>query len=185
VVAHPSAPEPEGAAGSVEISFRQYRAELRIFFARRARRSANVEDLVQEVYERLLRRKASEPIRDPEAYVFQVARNVLRAANREASREQHQYLSCDPVELEGRVEGLRHLWVQEDGGPELAQEEIERVLNQLPRGCRVALLRQRRDGWTYQQIADELGVSINTVKDYLGKAFNHFRIYFSLHSGDR
>jgi RNA polymerase sigma-70 factor (ECF subfamily) len=176
VVAHPSAPEPEGAAGSVEISFRQYRAELRTFFARRARRSANVEDLVQEVYERLLRRKASEPIRDPEAYVFQVARNVLRAANREASREQHQYLSCDPVELEGRVEGLRHLWIQ---------EEIERVLNQLPRGCRVALLRQRRDGWTYQQIADELGVSINTVKDYLGKAFNHFRIYFSLHSGDR
>ena len=178
--ANPSAPSLRGTLEFLELSYRECRAELRVFFARRARRSANVEDLVQQVYERLLRRRTLEPIRDPEAYVFQTARNVLRAANREAWTEDQRYLSCEPAELEERFEGMSRLWIQEDGGHELAEEEIERALSQLPRGCRVALLRQRRDGWTHQQIADELGVSINTVKDYLGRAFNHFRTHFSL-----
>jgi RNA polymerase sigma-70 factor (ECF subfamily) len=155
-----------------------------MFFARYSRKSANVEDLVQEVYERLLRYPSVAPIRDPEAYLFQTARNVVRAANREASTEERRYVSCEPAELETRVQGLSSLWIQEDGGLEIAEEEIERVLSQLPRGCRAALLRQRRDGWTHQQIADELGVSINTVKDYLGKAFNHFRIHFALRRAD-
>jgi RNA polymerase sigma-70 factor (ECF subfamily) len=140
--------------------------------------------LVQAVYERLLKYPSQAPIRNPEAYVFQTARNVLYAANRAAATEQRRYISCEPAELEGRIEESRSLWVQEEGGAELVAEEFERVLNQLPRGCRVALVRQRRDGWTHQQIADELGVSINTVKDYLGKAFNHFRIHFSLHRAD-
>jgi RNA polymerase sigma-19 factor, ECF subfamily len=171
--------------GSIELSYQQYRSELRIFFARRARRTANVEDLVQEVYERLLRYRSLEPIRDPEAYLFQTARNVLRAANRNTRIEEQRFVTTEPADLEGYAGGLASLWIQEDGGHELVEEEIERVLNQLPRGCRVALVRQRRDGWTHQQIADELGVSINTVKDYLGKAFNHFRIHFSLHPTER
>ena len=175
-----SATDQPAELGSVQLRFLQYRAALRIFFARRARRAANVDDLVQEVYERILRRRCLEPIRDPQAYFFETARNVLRAANKAEREEEQHCLSCEPVELEGRVQGLSSLWIQEDGGRELAEAEFERVLNQLPRNCRVALLRQRRDGWTHQQIADDLGVSINTVKDYLGKAFHHLRIHFSL-----
>ena len=140
---------------------------------------------MHEVYERLLRYPALTPVRDPERYLFKIAHNVLRAANREAWTEERRYLTCEPAELEGRAEGVSSLWIQEDGGAEIAEEEIEKVLNQLPRGCRVAVLRQRRDGWTYQQIADELGVSIDTVKKYLGRAFNHIRIHFSPRRADR
>lgn len=183
MAANPSAPDPEGNAGSIEISYQHYCAELRTFFARRARRTANVEDLVHQVYERLLRYPTLEPIKDPEKYLYQVAHNVLRDANRDARTEERRYVLCEGEELQTRVEGLNCLWIHEDGGNEVAEEEIERVLNQLPRGCRVALLRQRRDGWTYQQIAEELQVSVNTVKDYLGKAFQHFQIHFSLRSG--
>ena len=172
-------------AESLDSSYRLYRAELRKFFSRYSRRSANIEDLVQEVYERLLRYRSRTPIRNPEAYVFQTARNVLRAANRAVRTYEQRYVNCEPMELESRIKDTRSLWIQDDGGIEIAAEELERVLNQLPRPCRAALIRQRRDGWTHQQIATELGVSINTVKDYLGKAFNHFRIHFSLHSADR
>lgn len=182
---NPGAPDPEGIPASTELSYLQYRAELRCFFARRARRRANVEDLVQEVYERLLRYRSPQPIKDPEGYVFQTARNVLRAANRNTRIDEERFVSTEPADLEDYAGGSASLWIQEDGGQELVEEEIDRVLSQLPRGCRVALVRQRRDGWTHQQIADELGVSINTVKDYLGKAFNHFRIHFSLRTADR
>jgi len=180
VTVHQGASDSPTEAASVVVAFLQYRVQLRIFFARRARRAANVDDLVQEVYERLLRYPSTEPIRNPQAYFFEVARNLLRVANKAAREEEQRYLSCEPDELEGRLQGLSSLWVQEDGGRELAEGELERVLNQMPRTCRVALLRQRRDGWSYQQIADELGVSTNTVKDYLSRAFHQLRIHFSL-----
>jgi RNA polymerase sigma factor (sigma-70 family) len=185
VAAHSNASDPDEMYGSLELSYRQYRAELQIFLARRARQSVNVEDLVQEVYERLLRYPSLAPIKDPKAYLFQSALNVLRAAHLKAWTEEKRYVNCEPAELERRAEALSSLWIQEDGGHELAEEELTHVLNQLPRGCRVALVRQRRDGWTYQQIAQELGVSAHTVKDYLAKAYEHFRIHFSMKPTDR
>jgi len=158
----------------------QYRDELRRFFARYSHNAHNADDLVQELYERLLRYSPRTPVRNPEAYVFQAARNVLRAANQSLWTQRQRYLFCEPAELDGRAQTARHLWIEEEGGADIAMHDLERVLSQLPRTAQIALVRQRRDGWTHQQIADELGVSINTVKDYLGKAFNHFRIHFSL-----
>ena len=40
----------------------------------------------------------------------------------------------------------------------------------LPVRCRRALILQRRDGWTYDEIAVELGVSRSMVKKYLRRA---------------
>src|SRR6185437_9392638 len=54
-------------------------------------------------------------------------------------------------------------------------ERIDLALANLPSPWRVALLRSRRDGWTYRQIADELHVSPHTVKKYIVKALAHLR----------
>jgi RNA polymerase sigma factor (sigma-70 family) len=108
-----------------------------------------------------------------------MARHVLFDANRHARKEEERYLPCDAAELDLRIEELSSLWIHEEGGHELALEEFEQVLEQLPRNCRIALIRQRRDGWTRQQIAQELGVSVNTVKDYIVKAIAHFNAHFA------
>ena len=185
MAAHPYIPESQAARASVETTYMPYRTQLALFFARRVREPNSVEDLVQLVYERLLRYRPRAPVHDPLGYLFQTARHVLMDANQRARQEQERYLVCDAMELEQRVQKLSSLWVQEDGGQELAHDEFERVLGQLPGNCRIALLRQRRDGWTYQQIADELQVSVSTVKDYIVKALEHFRVHFSMDAADR
>jgi RNA polymerase sigma-70 factor (ECF subfamily) len=137
---------------------------------------------VQLVYERLVRYRPRSPIRDPAGYLFQTARRVLISANRRAREDQEIYKRCNADELDIHAHQSTDLWVQEEGGHELVQEQFERVLAQLPGNCRIALLRQRRDGWTYRQIAQELGVSTSTVKDYIVKALEHFRKHFAMGS---
>ncbi len=103
-------------------------------------------------------------------------------ANQRTRIDQDRNLRCDPPDLEARVEEQSGLWIQEDGGAEIAHEEFNRVLAQLPENCRIALMRQRSDGLSYEEIATELGVSPNTVKDYIVRALEHFRAHFSLNS---
>jgi len=43
----------------------------------------------------------------------------------------------------------------------------------------VAVIRQYRDNKSYKDIAVELGVSVHTVKKYVMRALNHFRMHFS------
>jgi RNA polymerase sigma factor (sigma-70 family) len=133
---------------------------------------------VQEVYERLLRYRRDEPVDDPLAYLFKTAWNVLKSDNQRSRREQNRLVMCDSVELESLASQFRRLWV-DDSAEALTAAEMERALSRLPRACRIALIRQRRDGYSYQQIADELHVSVNTVKDYIVRALNHCRLYFS------
>lgn len=181
---HNFPPDPEGPR-AVEETYLRYRAELIGFFARRTRERANVEDLVQQVYERLLKYRPRAPVTDPKGYLFQTARNVLSSANEALRQDLKRYVACDANDLALRAEEVPSLWVEEEGGAELAFEEFERVLSELPVNCQAALLRQRRDGWSYQQIADELHVSVNTVKDYIVRALEHFQVHFSMPAKDR
>ena len=55
----------------------RYRGALERFFARRAARLGDTEDLTQEVFLRLASRTASEPIERVDGYIFQTASSVL------------------------------------------------------------------------------------------------------------
>lgn len=178
-------PNDDKAPGSIEASYLQCRAELIAFFARHTRGRADIDDLVQQVYERLLKYRPRAPVADPRGYLFQTAWNVLASANQAVRKNQARYVSCEASDLAVRAEERRNSWVIEEGGSELAFDEFERVLAQLPGNCQAALLRQRRDGWSYQQIASELRVSVSTVKDYIVKALEHFRAHFRMPGKDR
>jgi RNA polymerase sigma-70 factor (ECF subfamily) len=181
---HPHSPDLTELLG-IDLSYRQYREELRRHFAHNSRNSADVEDLVQEVYARLLKYRPREPIKDPRAYLFQIAQNVLRAAKNAERTQNQRYLSCPPEEIQKHAESVNRLWIEEDGGTQIAEAEISRVMNQLPPPCCAALILHRRDGLSYEQIARRLGVSVNTVKDYLVKAYLHFRLHYRMNLKDR
>src|ERR1700732_2368661 len=67
--------------------YRRWRAPLRKFLARRgAVRSADLDDVAQEVFVRLLRYERAELVEHPQAYLFKMALNVaaewaIRARN--------------------------------------------------------------------------------------------------------
>ena len=82
--------------------------------------------------------------------------------------------------------------VGEEFIPEAGEEEIDtsfrdariwKAIDELPEKCREIFLMSKRDGYSNEEIADELGISIKTVKNQMTKAFSRLRV--SLISGHK
>ena len=181
-MAQSEVPDPEETSGSVTESYEKHRARLQAFVKKNSREPDNADDVVQEVYVRLLRRRAEAPIRQWWAYVKKSALSVLRARHR--ARQHH--IQCTPAELEELAQSLSHLHTEDNSeSPAALEAELQGVLEELPLPCQIAFIRHRRDAWTYEQIAAELGLSRDQVKRYLARAVAHFDAYFSTDRTDR
>ncbi len=150
----------------------QYGRGLRRFLAVRLRNVADVPDLAQEVYLRLLRVNHQEAIRNPEAYLFTVANHVLyqyslrRAATTEfidITEATAELLSPAGEEPPAQVENSQRV------------ERLQKILKRLPPRVGAALVMHRIGGYTVQEVANELGVARETAKKYLTRAAEHCR----------
>jgi RNA polymerase sigma-70 factor (ECF subfamily) len=56
------------------------------------------------------------------------------------------------------------------------KERIHTALNELPEQCRTIFQMSRFEGLKYQEIADEMGLSVKTVENQMGKALKLMRI---------
>ncbi len=130
---------------------------LRRYLAARLRNSADVSDLVQEVFLRLMRVEKHESIRNPEAYVMTVAGHVLH---------QHTLRSAAAPMSLSAVDVLLDLHTAIETDP-VAQLDAQRRLARL---VHATFVLHRRDGMTLEEIAKQLGVSRPMVKKYLAKA---------------
>ena len=74
--------------------------------------------------------------------------------------------------------------VGEEFIPEAGEEEIDtsfrdariwKAIDELPEKCREIFLMSKRDGYSNEEIDDELGISIKTVKNQMTKAFSRLR----------
>jgi RNA polymerase sigma factor (sigma-70 family) len=146
-----------------------YGRQLHRYFAARLR-GADVADLAQEVYLRLLRVNNHETIRDTPAYLFTIASHVL-----------HQYrLRRDAlpkcVEI---MDVAAELQNRADTDP-AKQLETEQRFEGLARGlyqhsprAYTTLILHRCDGVPLQEIATRFGVSYTMAKRYLSKALSY------------
>jgi RNA polymerase sigma-70 factor (ECF subfamily) len=164
----------------IEELYERYRAELQRFFAGQTRHTHAVEDLMQELYKRLLEYHPPAVLRKPQNYLWQVAWNVLNEAN--ATALQHPPSFSDPGTLDQlSAEQVGNLWLELENGTRTleSEEKLDRVLKRLQRTDRAALILHRRDGLSYKAIAERMGVSTHTVKKYIGRALKHFRLHYS------
>lgn len=78
----------------------------------------------------------------------------------------------------------RHETTGLDELPEVADSDIDtserdariwKAIDSLPTQCREIFLMSKRDGLSNQEIADEMGISIKTVKNQMTKAFSRLR----------
>jgi RNA polymerase sigma factor (sigma-70 family) len=139
-------------------------------------REDRVEDLVHDIIADVLvdLRKAtlSTPMSTDEAFVKHLlSRYVANGHRRRRTAESH-----DGEHL--RVRELEHpSWMSHDPSDreEFILEVQARVLEKLPRRCRMAYQMVRNEGCTYQEAAKRIGVSHHTVCNYLVKAQRAFR----------
>jgi RNA polymerase sigma factor (sigma-70 family) len=148
---------------------------LTAYFRRRISLPAEAEDLVQEVYCRLLRCGQSHPdgvsIRNPEAYLFTVAENLLRE-QRVLRRRAEQHL-----DLSGVAPSLLSVDDTSESAMErtLLERGLSMAFSRLTPRQRVVFVMHYREGLTYPEIAAKLGVSTNMVKKYVVRGLMTFR----------
>jgi RNA polymerase sigma-70 factor (ECF subfamily) len=156
----------------VERLFARHRSALQAFFFRRLRAKADAADLAQEVYLRMLRVKDADTIRNPEAYLFAVAGNLLKE-NAVADRRQAASVDVEEADAMQMLAALSDF-----GAPLDSRQRVDRlrvVLKQLPPKCRAVVILRYRDELSYQEIAERVEVSTHMVKKYLAQALGHCR----------
>jgi RNA polymerase sigma factor (sigma-70 family) len=150
----------------------RYGRRLQRFLSVRLRNAADVPDLAQEVFLRLLRVDGSENIRSPEAYLFTVASHVI---HQHAVRRSSEPVSIDISEVFSELRTSSH----DDPPDQVAQaqrlDELERILAHLPARVAAALVLHRVAGYSVQEVGEQLGVSRETAKKYLARAVEHCR----------
>ena len=150
----------------------RYGRRLRRFLSVRLRNTADVPDLAQEVFLRLLRVEGYESIRSPEAYLFTIASHVI---HQHAVRRASEPVSVDITDVFSQLRTPS----SDDPPDQVAHaqrlDELERILARLPARVATALVLHRIAGYSVQEVGDELGVSRETAKKYLARAVEHCR----------
>ncbi|HET6538681.1 MAG TPA: RNA polymerase sigma factor [Sphingopyxis sp.] len=139
-----------------------YEASLRRYFSRRLSES-EADDLVQEVF---LKLQTSRSIDNVEGYIFATARNVLISRYREQAAKSH-FLHDQWGEWHDVADPL---------SPEriaIGHEDYQRVVSaigNLPPRTRQAFQLHRFEHLTYQAIAQQMGISRDSVKELIQRA---------------
>lgn len=156
----------------VERLFAEHAGSLQAFLYRRVRGREDAAELAQEAYVRMLRVPDIAAIRNPEAYLYTVASNLAKEHARHA-RKDYGRLDVDDALLQEQLAALPPF----AGDPDTQQriKRLREVLQQLPPKCHAAVVLQYWHGLSYEEIAQQLGVSTHMVKKYLSQALMHCR----------
>ena len=149
--------------------FHQWRRPLRRFLIRHgALRTADVDDVAQEVFLRLLRYDRAELVTHPQAYLYKIAANVAA----EWSIRSRLTKPHSPEWLEG---------LQSEDEPEdrfarrQAQAEIERALNTLTARQRAVLKLQFFESLGHEEIAVRLNITPRVVRRTIMNSYELLR----------
>jgi RNA polymerase sigma factor (sigma-70 family) len=145
----------------------QFYPELRRFLINRLRNGEDAQDIAQEAFLRLLRVKRTELIRQPRAYLYRIAVNLVSEYR---LREQRELIMFDSDTLDALSEEVVDPSTDFDGQHASELERIEALLANWPPLYRAIFVLRKRDGLSYQEIASELNISIHTVKKYLARS---------------
>ena len=135
------------------------------------------EDMVQEIFLKVWLKKEQLPgVENFGNFIFIIARNHIFDTLRKKSREQEftkhliTYFKTDPNNPE----------------QELLQKEsknlVQNAINNLPGQQRLVYQLSRDKGLSQEEIADQLGLSRNTVRNHMARALQAIREFLQKHS---
>lgn len=136
---------------------------LRRFFLRRGVPRDDVDDLIQDVYLRLLRQCDAPHVRYEQAFVYTTAMNLLRDRYRrnvargtvESLHDSGEDIAAEGFDPERSAECTQHL------------HEVVRTVRRLKPATREVFLGHRLSGLSYADLARELGVSISMIEKHM------------------
>jgi RNA polymerase sigma factor (sigma-70 family) len=144
-------------------------SRLRNFIRRRVPDPGDAEDILQDVFYELVEAyRMMKPVEQVTAWLFRVARNritdLFRKKTREALRNEPPRIAEDGEELL-----LEELLPSRDAGPDAAYarsvllEELDEALDELPPEQREVFVAHELMGYSFKELAEQTGLSVNTL----------------------
>ena len=156
------------------------RSRLRNFIRRRVPDPSDAEDIVQEVFYKLVEaNRLLMPIEHVTGWLFRVARNRITDLFRKKKPETFSDAAVE--DEDGEVLQIEDLLPSPDAGPEalyarnVLLDELEAAVDELPEEQREVFVAHELEGHSFKEMAAETGVSVNTLLSRKRYAVLHLR----------
>jgi RNA polymerase sigma factor (sigma-70 family) len=155
-------------------------SRLRNFIRRRVPDPLDAEDILQDVFYRLVEaNRLLMPIEHVTGWLFRVARNRITDLFRK--QEPENFSEIEPVEEEDEMLPFEELLPSPHAGPEalyarsVMLDELERAMADLPKDQRDVFIAHEFDGRSFKELSAETGISVNTLLSRKRYAVLHLR----------
>lgn len=151
------------AQGGIFSVFREQEAALRRFVRRISPSSSDIDDIAQETILRALQAERERDIQQPKAYLYTIARNVVRDALDKKSRSVIDFIedfapesvsSHEPL-IEDQVEGRQRMLL------------FWEAVATLPEQCQQVFVLKKVYGYSHAEISRKLGISVSTTEKHV------------------
>ncbi|AZW29625.1 putative RNA polymerase sigma factor [Bordetella bronchiseptica GA96-01] len=165
--------------GVIAEAYKTWNAELVGFLDRQLKRSPETaRDLAQETFAKwLAASEGAQPPDKPRAYLYEIARNLLRDHwRREGVRTEHVVASLDDHGFAPQADRLAaHSGEQPEARAEANQRLrlLQAAIDEMPPRQREAFLLYRYDELRCEEIAEHMGISVRAVEKHLQLALAH------------
>jgi len=151
--------------------FNQWRTPIRRWLASRSSvPTADLDDLAQEVFLRLLRYSDDIVVENPQSYLFRIATNVANEWRERARyRRPHEESWLDELQIEP-VEEPENATVREG-----VHKSVHEAVARLPARQQEILILHVNEGLTYMQIAERKQLTYRVVLRDLTRAYSQLR----------
>jgi RNA polymerase sigma-70 factor (family 1) len=162
----------KGNESAFEIIFELYKKRVFSVALKMLKSEIEAEEIVQEVFLSIWQAKARlDDINDPEAYLFTITYNTIYTHLKKASRNR-QVLDAIIFNL-SEIQNTTGDTIAGNETGKLIKEAIERLSPQQ----RTVYELSKQDGLSYDQIAEQMNISRNTVRNHLAEAMKTIRIF--------
>lgn len=165
----------QGNVKSLAVVFNDYYVPLCIYASHIMHNNEVAQEIVADVFVKLWERKNDiDIIKTLKSYLYRCVFNASQDYLRSAQTLKHQQL----LQINEQTQEI----VAEDDRDFidlLSYEEVEKdvinAIKSLPPNCRRIFLLSRHNNLSYNEIAEKLNISVNTVKTQIGRALNILR----------
>ena len=163
----------EGDEEAFRTVFNHYKAPFHTSAFKMTRSVNATEEIVQEVFVTLwTKRKLIGIAKKPERYIFTILHNCIYSHFRKLVMERHLKSKMEQFE-EKSENSIEALLLEKEN-----RTILENVIKRLPPQQKLIYKLAKQEGVSREEIAKQLNISPNTVRNHLASALDYLRIYF-------
>ncbi len=169
---------PNTQRDTLKALYLEQRSALLRFLCARLRNPELAEDVVQELFIKLSRANLQAEISNPSGFLFRMASNLALDHIRKNKRMQVRDQTWSDLNSEKAGNEYKMDTPHTDDAL-IAKERLKALevrLESLSPKASEAFIRHKFHGQSYQQVAEEMGISIGTVGKHLSKALKHIMV---------